>query len=57
MTLEEERDNMPSGEELLKLQKEDHTFYCALRILTGNGKCECGAINLEQKPEDVGNDA
>ena len=32
---------LPSKEEVLKLQKEGHTFHCALRILIGDGECEC----------------
>jgi len=28
-------------EEILALQKEGHTFHCAMRILTGDGECEC----------------
>lgn len=34
--------DMPTEEEILKLQKEGHTFHCAMRILTGDGECECG---------------
>jgi len=33
---------MPTEDEILKLQKEGHTFHCAMRILTGDGECECG---------------
>ena len=32
---------MPTNDEILKLQKEGHTFHCAMRILTGDGECEC----------------
>ena len=34
-------DDMPSEEEILKLQMDGHTFHCAMRILTGDGECEC----------------
>ena len=34
-------DDMPTKDERLKLQKEGHTFHCAMRILTGDGECEC----------------
>ena len=30
----------------LPLQKEGHTFHCAMRILTGDGECECGKIDF-----------
>lgn len=29
----------------LPLQKEGHTFHCAMRILTGDGECECNLKN------------
>ena len=29
-------------DKILALQKEGHTFHCAMRILTGDGECECG---------------
>lgn len=32
----------PSNEEIENLQKEGHTFHCAMRILCGDGECECG---------------
>ncbi len=32
---------MPSKEEMLFLQKAGHTFHCAMRILCGDGECEC----------------
>ncbi len=32
---------IPSNAEILKLQKEGHTFHCAMRILCGDGECEC----------------
>lgn len=27
--------------EVLNLQKQGHTFHCAMRITTGDGECEC----------------
>ena len=35
-------DDMPTKEEIEKYQREGHTFHCAMRILTGDGECECG---------------
>jgi len=35
-------DDMPSKENILNLQKRGHTFHCAMRILAGDGECECG---------------
>jgi hypothetical protein len=32
-------------DEILELQKNGHTFHCAMRILTGDGECECGKRN------------
>lgn len=32
---------MPTDKEILKLQKEGHTFHCAMQILSGDGECEC----------------
>jgi hypothetical protein len=26
---------------VLRLQKEGHTFHCAMRIVCGDGECEC----------------
>jgi len=26
---------------VLNLQKSGHTFHCAMRIITGDGECEC----------------
>lgn len=37
--------DMPTDEEVLNLQKEGHTFHCAMRILTGDGECECDFKN------------
>ena len=37
--------DMPSHEEVLKLQKRGHTFHCAMRILCGDGECECNLTN------------
>ena len=34
-------DELPSDEEIETLQKEGHTFHCAMRILCGDGECEC----------------
>lgn len=34
-------DGMPTDTEILTLQKAGHTFHCAMRILTGDGECEC----------------
>jgi len=31
----------PTKEEILNLQKAGHTFHCAMRILAGDGECEC----------------
>lgn len=31
----------PDKEDVLRLQKEGHTFHCAMRILCGDGECEC----------------
>jgi len=36
----------PTKEDVLKLQKEGHTFHCAMRILTGDGECECNKTDL-----------
>lgn len=42
---------MPSNKERLKLQKIGHifhcahTFHCAMRILCGDGECECNKGN------------
>jgi len=36
----------PTDKEVLKLQKEGHTFHCAMRILTGDGECECNKGNI-----------
>jgi len=33
--------DMPRDEQILVLQKKGHTFHCAMRILTGDGECEC----------------
>lgn len=30
-----------SKDKVFVLQKEGHTFHCAMRILYGDGKCEC----------------
>jgi hypothetical protein len=35
-------DGMPTKEEIEVFQKQGHTFHCAMRILTGDGECECG---------------
>ena len=35
-------DDMPTKDEILFLQKKGHTFHCAMRLLTGDGECECG---------------
>lgn len=35
-------DDIPTNDEILKLQKDGHTFHCAMRILCGDGECECG---------------
>ena len=32
----------PSWKDILRLQKEGHTFHCSMRILAGDGECECG---------------
>ena len=34
-------EDMPTDKEILNLQKEGHTFHCAMRILVGDGECEC----------------
>lgn len=34
-------DGKPSKEEILFYQKAGHTFHCAMRILCGDGECEC----------------
>ena len=39
-------DLIPSDDEIQKLQKRGHTFHCAMRILTGDGECECGKKDL-----------
>ena len=31
----------PTKREILTLQKAGHTFHCTMRILTGDGECEC----------------
>jgi len=35
-------DDMPTDQEIEALQRDGHTFHCAMRILTGDGECECG---------------
>ena len=40
----------PTEEETLKLQKEGHTFHCAMRILIGDGECECNKKNTIPGP-------
>ncbi len=35
----------PTKEEILELQKKGHTFHCAMRILCGDGECECNFKN------------
>ena len=35
-------DDMLTQEEVEKYQREGHTFHCAMRILIGDGECECG---------------
>ena len=37
--------DIPTNKEILKYQKEGHTFHCAMRILTGDGECECNKVN------------
>jgi hypothetical protein len=39
-------DGMPTMDEILVLQKDGHTFHCAMRILTGDGECECNKRNV-----------
>ena len=34
-------DLIPKDNEIQRLQKAGHTFHCAMRILTGDGECEC----------------
>ena len=52
MDVEEELkdNNMPTSEEILKLQKSGHTFHCAMRILTGDSECECNKTNTIPRP-------
>ena len=38
--------NIPTDDEILKLQKEGHAFHCAMRILSGDSECECGKKNF-----------
>jgi hypothetical protein len=33
--------DVESDLKVLELQKEGHTFHCAMRIITGDGECEC----------------
>ena len=40
-----DENGMPTKEEVEQLQKEGHTFHCAMRILTGDGECECNKTN------------
>lgn len=40
--MEYKEDGMPTKEEIMVLQKEGHTFHCSMRILCGDGECECG---------------
>ena len=35
----------PTKDEILSLQKKGHTFHCAVRILCGDGECECNKEN------------
>ena len=37
----------PTDKEIEKLQKDGHTFHCAMRILTGDGECECNKTSTE----------
>ncbi len=39
-------DDMPTDEEVLKLQKKGHTFHCSMRILTGDRECECNKTSV-----------
>lgn len=32
---------MKEQDEVLKYQKQGHTFHCATRIVFGDGECEC----------------
>jgi hypothetical protein len=34
-------EDIPTRGEIEVLQREGHTFHCAMRILTGDGECEC----------------
>lgn len=34
-------DGMPKDADILSLQKAGHTFHCSMRILCGDGECEC----------------
>lgn len=38
-------DDMPEIGDVERLQKQGHTFHCAMRILTGDGECECDFAN------------
>lgn len=40
-------DGMPTDKEIKDLQKEGHTFHCAMRILTGDGECECSKTSTK----------
>lgn len=35
----------PTIDEIRAYQKAGHTFHCAMRILTGDGECECNLGN------------
>jgi len=39
--MENHYDDMPTDEEIQRYQEAGHTFHCAMRILTGDGECEC----------------
>lgn len=40
-------DEMPTDKEIEDLQREGHTFHCAMRILTGDGECECNKTSTK----------
>jgi len=40
----------PTIDEIREYQKAGHTFHCAMRILTGDGECECGKKGIIPGP-------
>ncbi|KKL68057.1 hypothetical protein LCGC14_2128790 [marine sediment metagenome] len=39
-------DDIIEDQQIKSLQKKGHTFHCAMRIITGDGECECSKKNV-----------